>query len=112
MSGRCMPAMSTELQKARTMMQPCSDIYDVGWSGWLLQAGAVGRFGKLRRGAGHGDHGASGLGEGSDDPTPKSPARANDDRGPARQVTHNVLPLRLPAYGPLPVVLLVEAPQR
>src|SRR5262249_27736175 len=54
------------------------------------------------------DHRSTSLGERTRDPTPQAPARANDDRGPARQITHN-RPLPCVPMVSLAVVLVVAA---
>src|SRR5262245_1171003 len=45
-----------------------------------------GQLGKRRAGPGDRDHRSASLGERTGDPTPQTPASANDDSGPARQV--------------------------
>src|SRR6266704_2318642 len=60
-----------------------------------------GQLGKRRAGPGDRDHRSTSLSERAIDPTPQAPASANDDSGPARQVTHNrPLPLRVHGFWP------------
>ena len=47
-----------------------------------------GQLGQRRAGPGDGDHPSTSLGERACDPAPQAPAGADDDSGPARQVTH------------------------
>jgi hypothetical protein len=56
-----------------------------------LRLDGAGRPRELRRGPGNGDHRGAGGGEGGGDPVAEAAARADDDRGPAGQVTHGLL---------------------
>src|SRR6266446_2504055 len=60
-----------------------------------------GQLVKCRAGPGDRDHRSTSLSERASDPAPQAPASANDDSGPARQVTHHrPLPLRVHGFWP------------